>query len=319
MRYQHFAPLKRDISVLVLGTSLYRRADAATSLELLDAWLELGGNAIDCGREYGESERVLGRWLSDRGCLDDVVVLTKGAHQDADRRRVTPRDITADLVESLSVLGVDAIDIYMLHRDDPSQPVGPLVEVLNEHRRASRICAFGASNWSTDRLDEAAAYARKHELEGFSCSSPGLSLARPSEVPWPDCVTADDAGSRAWYERTGMPLFAWSSQAAGFFAGVTGPDIVRVYGGDRNLERFCRASELGRRIGRTANQVALAWVLQQPFPIHAIIGPRTVDELHGSVAALEIELTREEWRWLDLETESVPATGDHDLRRVESR
>lgn len=319
MKYRHFAPLGRDLSVLVLGTTLYRTADADTTPELLDAWLELGGNVVDCGREYGESERVLGRWLSNRGCRDDVVVLTKGAHQDADHRRVTPPDVTADLLESLSVLGVDAIDIYMLHRDDPSQPVGPLVEVLNEHRRPGWIGAFGGSNWSTERLDEAAAHARENGLEGFSCSSPALSLAQQSEPPWPDCVAADDAGSRAWYERTGMPLFAWSSQGAGFFAGVTGPDVVRVYGSDSNLERLRRAAELGRRIGRTANQVALAWVLQQPFPTYAIIGPRTVDELHGSVAALEIELTREEWRWLDLETDSVPATCERPLRGVESR
>jgi 1-deoxyxylulose-5-phosphate synthase len=304
MRYRHFAPLGRDLSVLVLGTTLYRTAGEDTSTELLDAWLELGGNIVDCGREYGESERVLGRWLRDSGRRDDVVVLTKGAHQDANRRRVTPPDISADLLESLDVLGTGAIEIYMLHRDDPSQPVGPLVEVLNEQHRAGRIGAFGGSNWGTQRLDDANEYARTHRLEAFSCSSPGFSLAQQSEPPWPECVAADDAGTRAWYERTGMPLFAWSSQAAGFFAGVNGPDVVRVYGSDANLERLRRATELGRRIGHTANEVALAWVLAQPFQTYAIIGPRTVDELHRSVAALEIELTREERRWLNLETDS---------------
>jgi len=203
---------------------------------------------------------VLGHWLRDSGRRADVVVLTKGAHQDADRRRVTPPDISADLLESLDVLGAGSIEIYMLHRDDPSQPIGPLVEVLNEHRRAGRIGAFGCSNWSTTRLDEANEYARTHGLEAFSCRSPGLSLAQQREPPWPDCVSADDAGSRAWYERTGMPVFAWSSQAAGFFAGVDGPDVVRVYGSEGNLERLRRATELGERIGHTENEVALAWV-----------------------------------------------------------
>ena len=274
--------------MLVLGTALYRAAEEGTSTELLDAWLELGGNVVDCGREYGESERVLGRWLHDRGRRNDVVVLTKGAHQSEGRRRVTPADISADLLESLVTLGTDSVEIYLLHRDDPSQAVGPLVEVLNEHRRAGRILAFGGSNWSTNRLEAANAFADNHGLDAYSCSSPGLSLARQSEPPWPECVSADDADSRAWYERTQMPVFAWSSQAAGFFAGVDTPDVVRVYRSEDNLERLRRGEELGARSGHTATQVALAWVLAQPFPTYPIIGPRTVDELLRSVGALEI-------------------------------
>ncbi len=304
--------------MLVLGTSVYRHATADTSTELLDAWFELGGNVVDCGREYGESERILGHWLGDDDRRADVVVVTKGAHQVEDRRRVTPADISGDLLESLGVLGAGSIGIYMLHRDDPSQPVGPLVEILNEHRRAGRIGAFGCSNWSTTRLTEANEYARTHGVEAVSCSSPGLSLAQQREPPWPDCVSADDPVSLAWYERTGMPVFAWSSQAGGFFAGVDGPDAARVYGGEGNLERLRRARELGERIGHTANEVALAWVLAQPFPTYAIIGPRTVDELHRSVAALEIELTPEERGWLNLENESVRADSERPLGGVEA-
>ena len=292
--------------MLVLGTSVYRHA-ADASTDLLDAWFELGGNVVDCGREYGESERVLGQWLRHDDRRRDVVVITKGGHQDQDRRRVTPSDISADLLESLGVLGAESIQIFMLHRDDPSQPVGPLVEMLNEHHRAGRIGTFGCSNWSTTRLDEANGYARTHGLEAISCSSPGLGLARQREPPWPDCVSADDAASRAWYERAGMPVFAWSSQAAGFFAGVDAPEVARVYGGEDNLERLRRARELGERIGHTANEVALAWVLAQPFPTYAIIGPRTVDELQRSVAALQIELTPDERRWLNLEFGGIRA------------
>lgn len=320
MRYRHFAPLDRDLSVLVLGTTLYRAAPPEQSTELLDAWLELGGNALDCGREYGESERVLGEWLARSGRRDDVVVLTKGAHQDEVRRRVTPADIGDDLRESLDVLGVDAIDIYMLHRDDPTQPVGPILEALNEHRRAGRIRSFGASNWTTARLDEAGAYARERELEGFSSSSPGLSLARQNEPPWPDCVAADDDASLAWYERTQLPLFAWSSQAGGYFAGIESPHLERVYGNAENAERLRRAADIGARTGRTATEIALAWVVSRPFPTYAIIGPRTVDELRRCVAALELELTEDELRWLDLEEDSVaPADRGRALDVSETR
>jgi aryl-alcohol dehydrogenase-like predicted oxidoreductase len=291
--------------VLALGTTVYRAAGDDVSTELLDAWVELGGNVLDCGREYGESERVLGEWLERSGRRDDVVLLTKGGHQDSRGPRVTPADVSADLFESLRVLGVESIDLYLLHRDDPGQPVGPIVESLDEHRRAGRIGAYGASNWSVERLEEANAYAHAHGLGPFSCSSPGLSLARQHEPPWPGCVAADDPRSHAWYARTGLSLFPWSSQAGGFFAGVAGPDVVRVYGSEENIERFRRATELGERLGHSANAVALAWVLAQPFPTYPIIGPRTVEELLASLAALELELTPEELGWLNLESELV--------------
>src|SRR5579875_1011251 len=84
MRYRRFDPLGRDLSVLVLGTALYRLAAPDASAELLDAWVERGGNVLDTGREYGTAETVIGRWLA--GAKPDVVVLTKAAHQDETRR-----------------------------------------------------------------------------------------------------------------------------------------------------------------------------------------------------------------------------------------
>jgi aryl-alcohol dehydrogenase-like predicted oxidoreductase len=296
MRYRRIEALEREVSVLALGTVVYREAADDVSTELLDAFVELGGTLIDTGREYGDAERVVGRWLADR--QPDVVVLTKAAHQDEARRRVTPADIAADLDESLRVLGVDAIDLFLLHRDDPSQPVGPILDALNEHRAAGRIRAFGASNWTTERLDAAAAFAAEQGLETFACSSPALSLAAQNEPPWPDCVAASDEASRAWYDRTQLPLVAWSSQAAGFFAGVSGGDVDRVYGSDLNRERLRRAADLGRARGASANQVALAWVLASPFPVFAIIGPRTISELHESIGALELALAPDELSWL---------------------
>lgn len=305
MRYRRFEPLGRDLSVLALGTSVYRNAEADLSLELLDGWRALGGTLIDTGREYGAAERTIARWRAERGTGDEVV-LTKGGHHDETRRRVTPADITADLEVSLRVLELETISLYLLHRDDPSQPVGPIIEALNEHRATGRIRAFGASNWTIERLEAANSYAAPRGLVGFSCSSPALSLATQNEAPWAGCVCASDTRSKAWYARTGMPLFAWSAQAGGFFAGVGGDDLKRVYGNDGNRERLRRATELGRDKGCTANQVALAWVLDQPFPTYALIGPRTLAELEASVAALELELTEDERRWLDLDASATP-------------
>ena len=312
MRYRPFEPLDRELSVLALGTAYLADDGEAASFELLDAWTELGGNVIDCARQYGggESERILGRWLDARGNHEDVVLITKGAHHftsglehDPSRKRVTPQHVAADLGDSLEALRTGTIDLYFLHRDDTSQAIGPIVEALNAHVAAGRIRRFGASNWTTERIEEANAYAAAHGFEGFTASSPGLSLAEPLDNPWPDTVFARGREARDWYRRTQLPLFAWSSQAGGFFAGRRDELVDRVYADERNLERLRRARELGARKGFSANEVALAWVLHQPFPAYAIIGPRSPAELHESVVGLDVELTREEVRWLNLEEE----------------
>jgi aryl-alcohol dehydrogenase-like predicted oxidoreductase len=104
-------------------------------------------------------------------------------------------------------------------------------------------------------------------------------------------------------------LLAWSSQAQGFFTGRATPDnysdaeMVRVWYNDENFERLARASALGNKKGVSANTIALAYVLCQPFPIFALIGPRTQEETRTSTQALEVALTPEELRWLNLEDE----------------
>src|SRR5437763_13272830 len=136
-------------------------------------------------------------WLRERGSRDRLTILDKGAHPNADRERVTPEDIVCDLRDSLARRKTDQIDLYLLHRDDLSAPVGPIVEALNEQKRAGHIGAFGGSNWTPERIEEANAYAAARGLEGFSASSPNLSLAVPEEPGWGGVVCAGDPQSRA--------------------------------------------------------------------------------------------------------------------------
>jgi 1-deoxyxylulose-5-phosphate synthase len=293
--YRRLPPLDRPVSRLVLGTLL-------VDPDVLDEWVRLGGNAIDTARVYGDgaAERELGAWLASRPDVrDELVLISKGAHPDGGRRRVTAADIAADLAASLGALG-RPIDVYMLHRDDTDLPVGPIMEALDEHVRAGRVRALGASNWSCERIDEANAYAADHGLAGFCCSSPHLSLAVQNEEHWDGTRSARDPEIFAWHEHGGLPLFAWSAQARGFFAGHESESVGRVYDNADNRERRRRASELAGRLGCTTNQVALAWVLRQPFPVYAVIGARTIAQLREAVGALEIELSDEDERRLDL-------------------
>ena len=201
---------------------------------------------------------------------------------------MTPADIGHDLRESVERLR-GPVELYLLHRDDPSVPVGPIVDCLNEHREAGLIRAFGTSNWTTRRIDEANAYAEANGLEGFCISSQHFSLAAQNEEHWPDTRSANDPAIHDWHVRTQTPLLAWSSLARGYFAGRSDGDVARVYDSAANRERRRRAQALGRRLGRSAAQVALAWALHQPYPVYAAFGARTPEQVRDRFGALDID------------------------------
>jgi aryl-alcohol dehydrogenase-like predicted oxidoreductase len=302
LKYLQLEPLEPQLSRLALGTLGFSPATRDRDYAVLDAWVEAGGTVIDTAHVYedGDAERLLGQWLRDRpGVRERLVIVTKGAHPDGDRARVTGADIASDLRDSIERLG-GPVDLYLLHRDDPAVDVGELIDALDAHRRAGELRAFGVSNWTLPRIEAANAYATGRGIPGICCNSPHLSLAVQIEPPWPDCLSATDAESRRWHARTGMPLLAWSAQAGGFFAGSTG-ESSRVYQHSANRERRARAAWLGRRTGHTPNAVALAWVLAQPFPVVAVIGPHSVAHLGSSLEALDVVLSDEELRWLNLE------------------
>jgi aryl-alcohol dehydrogenase-like predicted oxidoreductase len=288
---------------------------------LLDAALEVGINTFDSAHNYcgGNSERVLGQWMEARGNRDEVVILTKGAHHTADRKRVTTFDITGDLYDSLARLKTDYVDLYVLHRDDPDVPVGPIVEVLNEHHEAGRIGAFGGSNWTVERIVKANEYAEAHGLKSFGLSSPNYSLADQIEPPWADCVSISGKqgnDARAWYIDRQMPVFTWSSLAQGFFSGrfnrATFRDYeeelpgscVSAYCYDENFERLERAFTLAEERELTVPQIALAYILSQPLNLFALVAAWTGEEARSNIAALELNLTSDEAEWLDLRKES---------------
>ncbi len=316
MNHGHIPGIERPLSRLVQGTAMIGGHDPEWEFALLDAAFEHGITTFDTGHNYGngKSERTLGRWLSARGLHDQVVVIGKGAHHSQDRRRVTPFDISADLHDSLARLQTDTIDLYLLHRDDPTVPVGPLVEVLNEHLEAGRIGAFGGSNWSHQRLAEANAYAAAHGLTPFVVSSPNFSLAAQLEPPWENCVSISGpsgAEARGWYQEQGMALVTWSSLAGGFFSGRFRRDnldsfdgyfdqlCVTSYCSEDNFQRLDRAKELGRKKGLSLIQVALAYVLNKPLSLFALIGPQNREEIEANVAVVGMDLTEGELGWLE--------------------
>jgi predicted dehydrogenase/aryl-alcohol dehydrogenase-like predicted oxidoreductase len=292
--------LAEPISRLALGCMSFATLPDASVM--YDAFFEAGGSVFDTAHRYlnGRADMVLGQWMEQRGIRDSVTVIGKGGHTP----NCNPEAVTRELHESLDSLRTDRIDIYFLHRDNPDIPVGEFVDVLGEHQRAGRIGIFGGSNWSIERMEAANAYAAKNGHRGMTVLSNHFSLAEMLEPMWADCIACSDAASIAWLRQTGTPLFAWSSQARGFFTDRAGPDkrddptMVRTWYSEANFARRARAAQLAAELATSMLNIALAYVLAQDFPVFPIIGPLTLDELRGSLGALRFSLTPAQARWL---------------------
>jgi aryl-alcohol dehydrogenase-like predicted oxidoreductase len=297
--------LDRDLSQFILGCD--NRNTLAEGAILFDAWIEAGGNAFDTAFIYGggRHEQVLGDWIRARGMADQVVVTVKGAHSPY----CLPDVIGVQLAQSLDRLGIGKAPIYIMHRDNPAVPVGEFVEAVNREIEAGRIGVWGGSNWTPARFDKAVGYAAAHGLEPPRILNNNLSLAVMQRPVWPGCVTSNNPETLRWLRDRGVAHLSWSSTARGYFlpeslrnrlAGAEGPE--ECFGCADNAERRARAERLGAERGVSALHVAAAWVLAQPFPSFALIGPRSPGELASTLAAASVRLTPEDVAWLNLET-----------------
>ena len=339
MRYKKLKTLDRDVSRLIMGTMYLYNGSEEDGFRYLDMATEMGINIFDSAQSYGDSEVTLGKWMKERGNREDMIVITKGCHPNQFRSRVHDFDLHADLYDSLAKLQTDYIDIYLIHKDDENYPVGKLMEALNEHYEAGRIRSFGVSNWRHDRIQEANDYAAAHGLHQLDFSSPNFTLADYKADPWgPGNVSISgpkNAEAREWYRKTQMPVFSFSSLARGFFSGritrelyeaqknedfnpmflfmgkatkdqLSGhtekidPICANSFCFDENFTRLERCAQLAEEKGCTIPQIAMAYILNAGLEVYPIVGAANKEELQSSIDALDIVLSPEEEKWLDL-------------------
>ena len=292
--------VEKPAAAIAMGAAWIQNISHAALMH--DRYFEAGGNFFDTAWTYqaGNADRTLGWWIHNRGVRDDVIILGKGAHAP----NCFPAIIPVQLTESLDRLQTGFMDVYVMHRDNRSVPVGEFIDVLDREVKAGRIGTYGFSNWTMERATEALAYAKANGKVLPTVVSNNFSLAQMLEPVWPDCVSSSDATWRAWFKENNMTLFAWSSQARGFFTDRSAPDrksdpaLVRSWYSDENFARKERAAKLGRERGFNANQVALAYCLHQDFNLVPAIGPLVPTELEDSLGALKLRLTPAEVEWL---------------------
>lgn len=323
MIYGSISGIKKKVSRLVQGTMMIKKFENRNFMLLLDSIYKLGCTTFDTAHAYsqGEGERVLGQWINENGIRDNVVIITKGAHHNKDRKRVTSFDITSDLYDSLARLKTEYIDLYLLHRDDTSVEVGPIIEALNEHVSSGLIKSFGASNWTHERILKANQYAKHKGLIPFVSSSPNYCLVEQFQEFSPGCVSIsgkNGSEARDWYTTEQLALFSWSSLAHGFLSGrfsrenlaeftdSVDLDCIRTYAHNSNFEILDRIRILSTKRGMSIPQIALAYLFnRQPLNLFAIVGCYNDKEFKDNIEALTLTLSSEEMDWLESPTNTT--------------
>jgi aryl-alcohol dehydrogenase-like predicted oxidoreductase len=311
---------KVEPSRICLGTAGYGTGvGREAAFSVLDAYLAGGGNFLDTAHIYGAwapdgagaSEKTIGEWLRRSGARDRLIIATKGGHPpmgQMDQCRLSRQDLEQDLSESLQRLGVQHIDLYWLHRDDPAKPVGEILEALAGLVGRGLIRAYGLSNWTVERIEAMQTCARSVGLPPpvasqieFSLADQGERQHRPGGTEWCDEPT------RRWHESMGMPICAFGSQAQGYFGAANAAWAKGGFQGDPpkaghdsavNRQRLLRAVALAEQKGCTTNQIALAYLLCQKARVVPIVSTSNVEHLKESLAAPNVHLTPEECRTL---------------------
>ncbi len=310
MKYGRIPGIDKQMSRLVMGCDNKQTFPQATVI--FDDWYEKGGNAFDTSFIYGggRQEQLLGAWMEHRGVRDECVTIVKGLHTPD----TYPARLAHELPKSLERLRTTYTDLYVMHRDNPKVPVGEFVSVINDHIKAGRVKVWGGSNWTPERFEEAVTYAKKNGLQAPVAVSNNFSLARMLNPIWDGCIASSDDRYQAWHtaHKNDIVLLPWSSQARGFFVpGLASPDktadkeMTRTWYSEGNFERQKRAFTLAEKKKVAPINIALAYVLCQPFPTFPLIGPRQLSETRTSLPALDIQLTENELKWLDLQSDKL--------------
>lgn len=323
MKYVAIPGSTLRVSRICLGTAaLGSIVDQAESEAMLDMFVEQGGTFIDTAHVYADwipgersrSEKTLGRWLRTSPLASRVIVATKGGHPTPPSSlvpRLARQDVWDDLLSSLDNLGLQTIDLYWLHRDDPTRPVEEIMETLHAMIASGHVRYIGCSNWRPERLRAAQAYASAHDLPTFVASQVLWSLAvgNPGVVA-PDHAVMDDAAF-AYYRNAGMAVLGYTSQARGLFSKAAQgiehlpDDLQRDFINAQTLARLERARTLAHQMQTTMTAINLAYLSSQPFVSIPVIGCRTIDQLQDSLRDADRTLSPDTLAYLIGDTQEV--------------
>ncbi|MST31194.1 aldo/keto reductase [Acidimicrobiaceae bacterium USS-CC1] len=310
------------VSPLCLGAMMFGawgEPDHDESVRIIQRALDAGINFIDTADVYsqGESEEIVGKALAqvDRS---QVVLATKfhgSMGDDPNRSGNSRRWIMQEVDNSLRRLGTDYLDLYQVHRPDPTTDIEETLSALTDLVRAGKIRYFGHSTFPAHQIVEAQWAAQRRGTERFVSEQPPYSML----------VRGIEAAVLPVCQSYGIGVIPWSPLGGGWLSGRFGSGkdnssrrAERLPGrydlskpaNQRKMEAVDRLQALADEAGMSLIHLALAFVLEHPAVSSAIIGPRTMDHLEGQLGAAEIRLDRD---LLDRIDEIVPPGTDFSL------
>lgn len=289
------------VSELCLGTMYFGyRTPEAVAFDILDRFLDAGGNFLDTANCYGqwhgdagESERVLGRWMKSRGVAGQMVVATKvGARTtvagNPDARLwqgFGSRAILADADLSRRNLGVDRLDLYYAHIDDRDTLLEETVNAFAGLAERGTVGLLGASNTATWRIERARGLAQRRP--SYSCVQQRYTYLPALQGPGEFDMISEELKDYAAAEN--LTLFAYSPLLGGAYCDPDKP-LPAAYDHPTAQARLAALYEVAAQLDASANQVVLAWLLHEDRPVIPIPGVSSVAQLEETLAATELKL-----------------------------
>ncbi|MFC5827634.1 aldo/keto reductase [Nonomuraea insulae] len=313
---------RREVSVLSLGAMRFGTStDEATSLAILDRYVEAGGTFIDTSNNYafwanggqgGESEALLGRWRRSRGVGDEIVIATKlGARPLAPGTSFTdnPEGLSAKVIREQSErsrerLGMDKLGVLYAHIEDPRVPLQDTVEGFADLVAEGAVGLLGVSNHWAWRVERARALAASAGLPGYEVLQYRHSYLRPrTDLPSvfsPDGTPSGVGGDLLTYvrEEPGLTLVAYSPLLVGAYTRQDRP-LDAEFDHPGTPARLAALREVAEETGATVNQVVLAWLIGGDVQVIPLVGASSVAQLDESLAAVDLDLAPEQRARLD--------------------
>jgi aryl-alcohol dehydrogenase-like predicted oxidoreductase len=298
-----------EVSGLAMGTDLIgSKIDSESSFKLFDFYAEQGGNFIDTANFYsswfpgcqgGESETTIGSWMRERHNRDEMVISSKlGFDYPGCAGGLRAAEIERECEKSLQRLQTDRIDLYYAHRDDRQTPVEETMEAFDGLVNAGKVRAIGASNLSLWRIVEANTISDSNGWTVYSAVEQRYTYLRPRHGAdfGPQIFMTQDLKDYAHFHR--IALIGYSVLLQGAYTRLD-RELPAQFAGPDADERLNVLNAVANEIGRTPNQVIIAWMRQSKPSILPIIAGSTTEQLAENIAALELTLSGEQMRRLD--------------------
>lgn len=298
-----------QVSELCLGAMYFgTKQDEAESYRLLDMYIDAGGRFIDTANVYsrwvegfsgGESESLLGRWMKARGNRNDLFIATKmGSPYEDVPASLAAKYVEQEVEKSLKRLGIETIDLYYAHRDDPDTPQDEHLTAMDKLVRAGKVRHIGASNWSAWRLEGAWQLCEANGWTHHVAVQQRHSYLIPRAGWTPSVHTYANDDLLGYCTVRDLALVAYSPLAKGAFTRAD-RELPNVYTGPDNDARMAALKSIAAEIGATANQVVLAWMMQQSAPkIIPLFSASTPEQMEENLGAVDIELSTEHMQQL---------------------